>query len=97
MVSLCLVFACMIVSVGVMSCVYGRCDFFFSSRRRHTRCALVTGVSDVCSSDLQALPLEFLAAPDAGEHPPGVAMRLQLDQPGADQRKFTKKDRKSVV
>src|SRR3546814_3907949 len=29
------------------------CDgFFFSSRRRHTRCALVTGVSDVCSSDL---------------------------------------------
>src|SRR3546814_7256167 len=28
--------------------------FFFSSRRRHTRCALVTGVSDVCSSDLPA-------------------------------------------
>src|SRR3546814_17800386 len=27
--------------------------FFFSSRRRHTRCALVTGVSDVCSSDLR--------------------------------------------
>src|SRR3546814_11854716 len=28
--------------------------FFFSSRRRHTRCALVTGVH-VCSSDLLAL------------------------------------------
>src|SRR3546814_20071115 len=28
--------------------------FFFSSRRRHTRCALVTGVSDVCSSDLKS-------------------------------------------
>src|SRR6188768_4508102 len=26
--------------------------FFFSSIRRHTRCRLVTGVSDVCSSDL---------------------------------------------
>src|SRR3546814_6241922 len=26
--------------------------FVFSSRRRHTRCALVTGSSDVCSSDL---------------------------------------------
>src|SRR3546814_3733544 len=26
--------------------------FFFSSRRRHTICALVTGSSDVCSSDL---------------------------------------------
>src|SRR3546814_1309254 len=31
--------------------VYLLC-FFFSSRRRHTRCALVTGGSDVCSSDL---------------------------------------------
>src|SRR3546814_6571946 len=28
--------------------------FFFSSRRRHTRCALVTS-SDVCSSDLASL------------------------------------------
>src|SRR3546814_730385 len=28
------------------------CSFFFSSRRRHTRCALVTGGSDVCSSYL---------------------------------------------
>src|SRR3546814_20846262 len=26
--------------------------FFFSSRRRHTRCALVNWSSDVCSSDL---------------------------------------------
>src|SRR3546814_4517670 len=26
--------------------------FFFSSRRRHTRCTLVTGVQNVCSSDL---------------------------------------------
>src|SRR3546814_16538082 len=29
--------------------------FFFSSRRRHTRCALGTGV-DVCSSDLASVP-----------------------------------------
>src|SRR3546814_16843185 len=27
--------------------------FFFSSRRRHTRCALVTGVQTVCSADLR--------------------------------------------
>src|SRR3546814_9481721 len=27
--------------------------FFCSSRRRHTRCALVTWSSDVCSSDLR--------------------------------------------
>src|SRR3546814_9268224 len=30
--------------------------FFFSSRRRHTRCALVTGVQTLCSSDLAELP-----------------------------------------
>src|SRR3546814_410271 len=29
--------------------------FFFSSRRRHTRCALVTGVQTCCSSDLFSL------------------------------------------
>src|SRR3546814_19901409 len=34
-----------------------RC-FFFSSRRRHTICALVTGVPDVCSSDLALLGKE---------------------------------------
>src|SRR3546814_2247204 len=38
-------------SVSVYSVVY-YVLFFFSSRRRHTRCALVTGVQDVCSSDL---------------------------------------------
>src|SRR3546814_6118800 len=36
------------------------CFFFFSSRRRQTRCALVTGV-DVCSSDLLGVvPLYML-------------------------------------
>src|SRR3546814_3453022 len=29
--------------------------FFFSSRRRHTRCALVTGVQTWCSSDLSGM------------------------------------------
>src|SRR3546814_983132 len=28
----------------LVSCVFLFCFFFFSSRRRHTRCALVTGV-----------------------------------------------------
>src|SRR3546814_5585212 len=40
--------------------------FFFSSRRRHTRCALVTG-SDVCSSDLTArLPRDVADYEPAG-------------------------------
>src|SRR3546814_18315088 len=33
--------------------------FFFSSRRRHTRCALVTWSSDVCSSDLITSPWKW--------------------------------------
>src|SRR5262245_64544497 len=32
-------------------CAIGQCSFFFSSRRRHTRC-LSDWSSDVCSSDL---------------------------------------------
>src|SRR3546814_1054740 len=43
--------------------------FFFSSRRRHTSCALVTGGSDVCSSDL------------AGKHQ--LAESLQFFEPAA--------------
>src|SRR3546814_5414443 len=39
--------------LGVMFCV----SFFFSSRRRHTRCALVTGVQ-TC-----ALPISFEESP----------------------------------
>src|SRR3546814_2696003 len=41
--------------------------FFFSSRRRHTRCALVTGVQ-TC-----ALPISIL---------PGVIQRRVLENPG---------------
>src|SRR3546814_5276872 len=30
--------------IGLQTCVVAMLTFFFSSRRRHTRCALVTGV-----------------------------------------------------
>src|SRR3546814_7109122 len=40
-----------------MTCVMNCCSFFFSSRRRHTRCALVTGVQ-AC-----ALPIYLNTAP----------------------------------
>src|SRR6266498_22514 len=39
--------------------------FFFSSRRRHTRCGRDWS-SDVCSSDLRRRPLEAAAVPRAG-------------------------------
>src|SRR3546814_5546383 len=48
--SLCCVFVCALVLYSFGSCVC----FFFSSRRRHTRCALVTGVQ-TC-----ALPIGWL-------------------------------------
>src|SRR3546814_2939166 len=35
--------------------------FFFSSRRRHTRCALVTGVQ-TCALPISAISLAFLTA-----------------------------------
>src|SRR3989442_3845760 len=39
--------------------------FFFASRRRHTRCGRDWS-SDVCSSDLEPLPLGVLVAATAG-------------------------------
>src|SRR3546814_2023578 len=45
--------------------VYSKCCFFFSSRRRHTRCALVTGVQ-TC-----ALPISMIAE-EAARAVPGV-------------------------
>src|SRR3546814_3680045 len=74
-------------------CVSSIDFFFFSSRRRHTRCALVTGVSDVCSSDLYpdtypqaraafAGPASENAALSAGQqmvgkHPRQVGQRME--------------------
>src|SRR3546814_1858434 len=58
------------------------CIFFFSSRRRHTRCALVTGVQRVLFRSAARNPLEYIeqswAAEEwtrgcyAGYFPPGV-------------------------
>src|SRR3546814_8222196 len=54
-------------------CMYGvHLYFFFSSRRRHTRCALVTGVQ-TC-----ALPI-FLAREREAERPAMSALTSQLD------------------
>src|SRR3546814_2037544 len=50
----------------VLDCVHVHCCFFFSSRRRHTRCALVTGVQtcalpiwsrNCCRSSAWCLPV----------------------------------------
>src|SRR3546814_9576235 len=52
--------------------------FFFSSRRRHTRCALVTGVQ-TCALPISYIDLHRHAATRAvlTDHP-GVALRLMI-------------------
>src|SRR3546814_19859681 len=74
------------------------CCFFFSSRRRHTRCALVTGVQ-TC-----ALPIFDVAAPgflqsldefgDQRLMPGGEARRADRVDPAVERKH---QDRKSVV
>src|SRR3546814_3221803 len=53
---------CVVVSVAYMY-------FFFSSRRRHTRCALVTGVQ-TCALPISSAPT---SATSALEFPPSTA------------------------
>src|SRR3546814_2794567 len=50
--------------------LYAICVFFFSSRRRHTRCALVTGV--------QTCALPILSGPE----PSSAACLLELTEAG---------------
>src|SRR3546814_4736305 len=62
------------VSYNSAYVVFGCFFFFFSSRRRHTRCALVTGSSDVCSSDLLAI---LQIDPDLARLPQQRQQRLE--------------------
>src|SRR3546814_8091035 len=52
---------------------FGSSCFFFSSRRRHTRCALVTGVQTcalpIYTPGVTVLCRESTATQDAAEHP----------------------------
>src|SRR3546814_19957696 len=61
------------------------CVFFLSSRRRHTRCALVTGVQ-TC-----ALPISWAAAPlyAAASAAPDAAVAAAIrDEAGGDLKRF---------
>src|SRR5262245_64995341 len=64
-------------------------SFFFSSRRRHTRC-LSDWSSDVCSSDLQHASVAVLvvedAAQDLGADDEHVLLHARLDETGGDLR-----------
>src|SRR3546814_7882503 len=60
------------VSVAVLG--YLSCVFFFSSRRRHTRCALVTGVQ-TC-----ALPISAAGTARAGSVCDAGLLRIRRDR-----------------
>src|SRR3546814_9907054 len=47
-----------------VSCTF--CCFFFSSRRRHTRCALVTGVQTCALPILEGITLDIAAGTSIG-------------------------------
>src|SRR3546814_4853089 len=53
----------MYVLISVYIFIALRFFFFFSSRRRHTRCALVTGVQTCALPILQIFPVDPEAAP----------------------------------
>src|SRR3546814_5498678 len=62
--------------------------FFFSSRRRHTRCALVTGVQ-TCALPISELAARYADAPPKGEivvivGPPGEAVAEEADDATLD-------------
>src|SRR3546814_10593421 len=79
---LCLRFVCVMLSVDgfiILHCVlHTLWFFFFSSRRRHTRCALVTGVQ-TCALPISAAPTNAIAYVLCARHPAAFPCR---DRPG---------------
>src|SRR3546814_3281746 len=57
--------------------------FCFSSRRRHTRCALVTGVQTCCSSDLNNVDITDAVVTELNRILPNVSTAVPAGyQPG---------------
>src|SRR5947199_4718884 len=59
---------------GIVFLSYSLFPFFFSSRRRHTRC-LSDWSSDVCSSDLRAIEVDTAELHRAAEPPDELSAR----------------------
>src|SRR3546814_10081200 len=86
---------------STLICSLSFCFFFFSSRRRHTRCALVTGVQ-TCAlpiyTDRSGYP--FARQDHYPDFPVGYAGRFGLacaPALGAPAASASRQDRKSVV
>src|SRR3546814_2852440 len=73
---------CAVLIISLFSChfVTRSIFFFFSSRRRHTRCALVTGVQ-TCALPIWSLPSTGAVrgeGPEAHHRPAGAAGQSDL-------------------
>src|SRR3546814_3006370 len=83
-VFLCRIYVCSVFSLLFSLCVF---LFFFSSRRRHTRCALVTGVQ-TCALPISAGSRARWAAQTLGSSvcrcrvKPGRAISMNFDEIG---------------
>src|SRR3546814_2356095 len=86
-------YACMLCSV--------LCVFFFSSRRRHTRCALVTGVQTCALPISEDLDVAEIHAMQMGVGQVGAQQggtgKIGTAEFGPDQVGTSQGDRKSVV
>src|SRR3546814_5015559 len=58
-------------------CLFVRVFFFFSSRRRHTRCALVTGVQ-TCALPIALRALPWVGFDDEHRYMPGQAWQTSV-------------------
>src|SRR3546814_6461866 len=76
----CVVYCCLMVRTSINLCLITLVYFFFSSRRRHTRCALVTGVQ-TC-----ALPILHRALPQPDERHVEEGERDEDREPPVAQR-----------
>src|SRR3546814_12207728 len=66
-------YLCLLDLFRVVVCFCLLCSFFFSSRRRHTRCALVTGVQTCALPIFLLLPVPAEAVPRFPESRPDLS------------------------
>src|SRR3546814_10372854 len=78
---------CIVRLMVLLTSVYLNVYFFFSSRRRHTRCALVTGVQTCALPICQAIEEILGVAPGSADTGPGfckVAIRSEERRVGQE-------------
>src|SRR3546814_3231017 len=95
--SLVVLYEKLLIILGLCICIV----FFFSSRRRHTRCALVTGVQ-TCALPIFTIPIENLTELEAQAELKYLAQEIahhdflyhEKDQPEIDDATYRSEERR---